>query len=142
MQQHRHHRIPERDSAELRAYAPTVADAVQLAPQRTVHSAVREFSDGLEGVRPTNATIGIASRIAEAALDKTVEPEITVDVDGALAFDLRLANGLLLLAELDLDGALDASVYDDRKGVLVERLPHATESDVIGWFLKGHRAGS
>ena len=110
------------------------AAATPVAETKPLHPAVREFSDGLGGVRPADATIGVASRVAEAALAKTVEPEITVDVDGALSFDLRLANGLLLLAELDLSGELDASIYDDRKGILIKRLPHATESDVVGWF--------
>ena len=69
-----------------------------------------------------------------AAVEKTVEPEITVDVDGALSFDLRLASGLLLLAELALDGTLDASIYDDRQGVLIKRLPQATDYELIAWF--------
>ena len=63
-----------------------------------------------------------------------MEPEITVDVDGALSFDLRLTSGLLILAELDLFGELDASVYDDREGILVRRLPQTTESELIGLF--------
>ena len=67
-------------------------------------------------------------------LRRTVEPEITVDVDGALSFDLRLANGWLLLAELDPDGALDASIYDDRQGILIKRLPRTTDSELIAWF--------
>ncbi len=99
-----------------------------------LHPAVHSFSEGFGGKRPTVAVIEAASRIAAAALDKTVEPEITVDVDGALSFDLRLANGLLVFAELDIGGALDASIYDDCEGILIKRLPEATESELIGWF--------
>ena len=76
----------------------------------------------------------MAVRITEAALDKTVEPEVTLDVDGALSFDLRLTNGLLILAELDVYGGLDASVYDDHEGILVQRLAQTTESELIGLF--------
>ena len=98
------------------------------------HSAVRLFSTGHEGLQPAASVISMADRIAKAALDMTVEPEITVDVDGALSFDLRLSNGLLLLAELDLDGSLDASIYDDSRGILIERLPQTTDSELISRF--------
>ncbi len=107
-------------------------DLVVNAPP--LHPAVHSFSGGFGGKRPTVAVIEAASRIAAAALDKTVEPEITVDVDGALSFDLRLANGLLVFAELDIGGSIDASIYDDREGILIKRLPKATESELIGWF--------
>ena len=98
------------------------------------HSAVRAFARGIGDKQPTGATVDIAARISFAALANTVQPEITVDVDGALSFDLRLANGLLVLAELDLDGELDASVYDDDKGILVQRLKKTTESEFIDLF--------
>ena len=67
-------------------------------------------------------------------LDKTVEPEITVDVDGALSFDLRLSNGFLLLAELDSDGTLSAGIFDDGQGILVEHFPQTTDSELIALF--------
>ena len=98
------------------------------------YPAIRAFSIGHEGKRPSVSVVSMADRIAKAAGDKTVEPEITVDVDGALSFDLRLSNGWLVLAELDLDGALDASIYDDRQGILIKRLPQATDSELIAWF--------
>ena len=60
--------------------------------------------------------------------------KITLDVDGALSFDLRLSKGWLVLAELDPDGTLDASIYDDRQGILIKRLPHTTDSELIAWF--------
>ena len=95
---------------------------------------IRAFSTGHEGKRPSASVVSMADRIAKAAFDKTMEPEITVDVDGALSFDLRLANGWLVLAELDSDGTLDASIYDDRQGILIKRLPQATDSELIAWF--------
>ena len=98
------------------------------------HSAVRAFSIGHEGKWPVASAVSMADRVAKAAVDKTLEPEITVDVDGALSFDLRLANGWLVLAELDPDGTLDASIYDDRQGILIKRLPHTTDSELIAWF--------
>lgn len=113
---------------------PTDVDIEIDAGQATPHPAIHAFSEGIEGSEPTAAAIDAASRIASAALEKTVEPEITVDVDGALSFDFRLADGLLVLAELDVNGHLDASVYDDRKGVLVKRLPQTTHSELIALF--------
>ncbi len=95
---------------------------------------VQEFAMGLEGVRPDAAVVAVASRILEAAIEKTVEPEFTVDVDGALSFDLRLSNGMLLLAELGIDGSLAASVFDDGRGVLIKYLPRTNDSELISLF--------
>ena len=113
---------------------PTDVDIVLVAEPTLLHPAVQAYAQGFGDMQPTRAAIVIASRIVLAALERTVEPEITVDVDGALSFDLRLRNGLLVLAELDVWGELDASVYDDRQGVLVQRLPQTTESDLTSWF--------
>ena len=61
--------------------------------ETTLHPAVQTFAEGVGGVQPATDVVEIAHRIAMAAIDKTIEPEISVDVDGALSFDLRLANG-------------------------------------------------
>lgn len=100
-----------------------------------IQCALDEFAAGLDGKRPEPGVVEMAARIANAALAKTREPEISVDVDGALSFDLRLANEYLMLAELEIDGSIDASVYDlqDR---LVQRMPKATEADLILWFFQ------
>lgn len=101
--------------------------------ETAVHHTLEAFAEGLSGERTKNLVSEMAARITKAALDKTVEPEITVDVDGALSFDLRLADGRLVLAELELSGALDASVYD-QQGSLVRRLRQATEPELTGLF--------
>jgi hypothetical protein len=110
--------------------APTTANAVSVKSQvdTETEKALAVFGKGLE-----DWVVKMAKRIAKAALDKTVEPEITVDVDGALSFDLRLTDGSLVLAELEPNGALDASVYD-RQGDLVKRLRQATESGLVDLF--------
>ena len=98
------------------------------------HPAVVEFGNGVAGVSPGESVVAMAGRIVQAAAARTVQPEITVDVDGALSFDLRLADGLLLLAELSPDGSLDAGVYDDKAGERVKRLPRATEEQLVSLF--------
>ena len=99
-----------------------------------LHPAVQEFAKGVGDVRPEQAVVEMAQRITLAAIEKTIEPEISVDVDGALSFDLRLANGLLLMAELEVQGGLDASIYDDKQGVLVKRLRNTTDTELILHF--------
>ena len=70
-----------------------------------------------------------------AAIERTVDSEISVDDDGALSIDLRLSNGLRLLAELPIDGMLDIGVYDDRdvnrRAKEVKYLPNATAEDLF-----------
>lgn len=92
---------------------------------------VREFAAGVDGVKPDRSVVDKADRLVAAAMQGTTEPEFAVDVDGALSFDLRLSNGLLLLAELSSAGNLDASVYDDAAGERVRRLPRATEAQFM-----------
>ena len=67
------------------------------------------------------------------AKERSHQPEITVDVDGALSFDLRLASGLLMFAELGVDGVLDLTVLDDsaRETFVVRHLSPASESQFV-----------
>ena len=95
------------------------------------HPVVRQFAIGVDRY----AVIVTAERIVQAAIEMTTEPEFSVDDDGALSIDLRLSNGLRLLAELPIDGTLDVGVYDDRdasqRAREVEYLPAATADDLI-----------
>ena len=111
-----------------------MANIVPGKLEAPVHPAVQEFAEGVEGAIPEPTVVRTANTIARAAIEKTVEPEISVDIDGALSFDLRLANGLLLMAELDCQGGLDASIYDDKQGVLVKRLRNTTDAELILHF--------
>ena len=104
-------------------------------PTAGMHPTVRQFAEGIEDAVPSDEVIGMALRITEAAIRQTLEPEISVDEDGALSLDLRLANGLRMLAELPIEGALDVGIYDDREAGQrareVEYLPDATADDLI-----------
>ena len=92
-------------------------------PDATLHPAVQEFAAGVDGVRLGDAVVAMATRIVQAVLERTADAEISVDVDGALSFVLRLTDGRLVLAELNPDGTIDASKYDDDQGTNVKRLP-------------------
>lgn len=91
---------------------PAVSRAIAGPP------VVQEFAAGVDGVAaPAPAVVQRAERAVQAALDHTANTHITVDEDdGSLDFHLRLADGLLVMANLFTDGAVDASVYDDRNG--------------------------
>ena len=113
-------------SAELYSSA---LDADHIVPSSSLPSVVKaqlaEFSAGSDGVRPTYTTVRIATALCEAAALHVENPEITVDIDGELSFDLRLKDGRLAFAELGLDGRLDVGVYGaDNK--MLEHDPHAT----------------
>lgn len=101
--------------------------------QAAIKAALDEFTTGLDGRQPEPRVVAMAARITNAALAKTREPEISVDVDGALSFDLELPGGRLLLAELEIDGSINAGVYDPPLEP-VSQMPNATEADVISWL--------
>ena len=83
--------------------APTLPPAIEVE--------LEGFSAGLEGKRPTEKAVLIARQLSIAAVRHVSHPDITVDIDGELSFDLRLDNGQLIFAELGLDGRLDVGVY-------------------------------
>ena len=101
---------------------------------------VLEFARGLGKVQPDDTAIAMAVRIVRAANDFTVGPHMTLDdEEGDLDFHLRLADGLLVMANLFPDGTIDASVYDDSNGVpvtVVKRMRRSTttERDLIALF--------
>ena len=101
----------------------------------SLHPVVSEFAQGVDGVTPGDAVITTAARIVQAAIELTADPEFSVDDDGALSIDLRLTNGMRLLAELPIDGTLDVGVYDDRgldqRAQEVKYLPSAAPEDLI-----------
>ena len=99
------------------------------------HPVIQEFALGADGILPNHDVVNMAERIVQAAIEQTIKPEFSIDDDGALSVDLRLANGLRMLAELPIDGALDVGVYDDRdadrRAREVEYLPNATAEELI-----------
>lgn len=113
-------------TAELSSSA---LDVDHLVPSPSLSSVAEaqlaEFSAGRDGVRPTERAVRIATVLCEAAERHVAKPEITVDIDGELSFDLRLNDGRLVFAELGLDGRLDVGVYgSDNK--MLEHDAHAT----------------
>ena len=107
--------------------------ASEPAGSDMAREAIAAFAKGLAGQQPDPSAVETANCIADAALSMTVEPEVTVDVDGDLSFDLRTKDGRLILAELSPDGGLDASVYD-RQDKFLKRMPAATADELIACF--------
>lgn len=109
---------------------------------------VREFASGVNGIRPLANAVDVATRLVNAAVMYTVGPHITVDdEDGDLDIHLRLTDGLLVMANLFSDGAIDASVYDDSQGIpvkTVKRMPRSKKyaEELISLFEKGRCAGT
>ena len=78
-----------------------------------IEAALAAFAAGTETARPERAVVAAAADISIAAVRYTHEPEITVDGDGELSFDLRLSNGRLLLAELGINGRVHVGIHDE-----------------------------
>lgn len=95
---------------------------------------VREFYAGFEGKCPSPETVSIANQLVWTAKQRAAESDIYVDdTDGALGLMLRLDDGLLLLAELSLDGVLSGGTYDDGngEGKQVEFIANATVGQML-----------
>lgn len=102
---------------------------VRNAPASDLPSVVREFAKGVNGVAPTPTTVEVAARVVRAAMKHTKGPHITVDAeDGDLDFHLRLADNLLVMANMFRDGTVDASVYDDSQGIPVKTIKRMRRS--------------
>lgn len=112
--------------------------APQLAslPSEIEH-VLNEFERGpAAGAQPESWVVVMARSISKAAVDNTVQPDISVDPDdGELSFDLRLSDGRLVLADMEVDGSLDARVYDTENKPLIS-LRQATAEQLVA-VLKG-----
>ena len=111
--------------------SPTVSNE-HLA--ESLHAITLLFAEGFDDVKPSMTTLAKADRIVRAALETSGPSEIDVDdVSGALSFDLRLCDGRLLLAELEIDGGLTADLFDDRgEGVeWVTHFPNPSSRDLV-----------
>ena len=73
---------------------------------------IREFQRGIGGDAPSIEVVNAANNLNCLANLRTVQPEISVDGDGALSLDLRLRDGALVMAEMEMDGTVNAGVYD------------------------------
>ena len=104
----------------------------------TLPSEIETFRQGTNLGLPTPGAIQTARQLASAALRLTEKPEFFVDEDGALSFDLRLRNGLRVMAELTINDDLDAGFYQDSDDGLdateVRYLPDATAEELIELF--------
>ncbi len=92
---------------------PPCMASTEVVPDFPLPEAVLKFRDGTGGERPTTSTADAAMEIAKAALRSTIDPEFILDSDGSLYYDLRLPNGQRVMAEMTMDGSLDAGFYDD-----------------------------
>lgn len=96
-----------------------------------IESELIDFAAGVEDeVAPSSQVVATARRLSQVAVDNTVEPEISVDVDGALSFDLRLKDNRLVLAELNVDGSISVRMYDPEYEPLAS-VPSATEQALV-----------
>ncbi len=99
---------------------------------------VHKFTKGINGKIPNEFTINNAQQIIRAALSKTNNAEFIVDTDGALSIDLRLNNEIRMIAELNIDGTLDAGFYKDddvaETASEVEYFSQITVQDLINKF--------
>lgn len=81
---------------------------------------VGEFAQGVSGFPvPAKGAVDVARRLVRIAASYVEEPEISVDIDGELSFDLRCDDGNLVFAELAVDGRLDVGVYDEKNDMVL-----------------------
>lgn len=110
---------------------PHAATAAAIDP------AVAEFAAGVEGCPPpAPGAVDLGAELVRAASERlgaVRPPEFSVDVDGALAFDLRLNDGRLVFAELSIGGTLAFSVYG-LNDELAQSLDAADPSALLSLF--------
>ena len=81
---------------------------------------IAEFARGVSGFpAPAQSAVDIARRLVRIASSRIEEPEISVDMDGELSFDLPRDDGYQVFAELSIDGRLDVGVYDEKNDMVL-----------------------
>ena len=112
------------------ALAPVPAEPTALTQDipAMVQAELDAFAEGIEDLRPSSEIVIMALRIARTVVANVEHPDITMDIDGELSFDLRRRDGRLVLAEMEVDGTIHASLYDCQN-LLLEHMPSATEAE-------------
>ena len=126
------------DSMRGEVISPSVSSvAEQLIEGMPCSEEVSEFANGLHGRTPTEETIRTANEIFRAATQLSAEYDFYIDeMEGSLGFMARLESGLLLLAELSLDGTLSGGTYVDNEEEAreVNFLSNATVEEMVSLF--------
>ena len=108
---------------------------------------MREVSQGIGEDPPTEDITQMAGLVMQACWEYTDGAHVSFDDEDGWDFHLRLSNGHLVMANIFLNGGVDASVYDDSQGTpvkLVRRLRRGQTSgeDLIELFKSGGYASS
>ena len=113
---------------------PSARLSVATWDRLSLHDATLAFSEGFEGIRPSRNTLANAENLVRAAVAKCARADIDVDDNtGSLAFDLRLSDGTLLFAEIDISGELNADLFDDKgeEAIWVKHFPNPSFGDLM-----------
>ena len=111
----------------------------QSNPTKSGPSPVDDFEQGVAGhASPHPDIVDMADRMIQAALDSDLESSEVVidDDDGMLLLEFTLVNGLVIEAELETSGTLNASVYNEyAEDEPVRYLLNASEEEFIALFM-------
>ncbi|MDE0332751.1 MAG: hypothetical protein OXL41_12885 [Nitrospinae bacterium] len=103
---------------------------IMSVPNNKIRDELFKFRNGVEGNKPSNEIVENAIRIAKAMIESVEHPDMVMDFDGELSFDFRLRDGRLIMAEMEVCGKIDMSIYDSENKFL-DRMMDATASEFI-----------
>ena len=107
------------------------SEVVQEATTLTVHEAVRQYAQGVNGVRPQAHVVGTAERILQEALDQKLQVMAGVDVEGTLRLTFGVSRGRFLTVTLGINGRMSGNLYGP-DWTLLRRIAEATEGEIWG----------
>lgn len=96
------------------------------------HRIMKEFSVGVGGKTPSESTVEMVGRVADAVFAKTKQPEYSVDEeDGAFSFEALTSDGLLLMCEISMSGEINFGLYESAVGRQVAFLARSSEAELV-----------
>ena len=96
-----------------------------------IHKALADFRANPATTPQAKAAAG---RLAQAALDRTVSPEIVIDGAGDLSFDLRNRQGQLIFCEVSPEGRIEAGLFTGKDHETAATASAAGPEIVLGWI--------
>ena len=122
-----------------RRFPDIFANSESKSHSRAAPSVLDDFARGVHGyIHPTSDIINMADRMIQAALEAGPRSADIVhdDDDGMLLFEFTLANGLVIEAELEVNGILNASAYNENsRNDQVRYLLNTTEEEFVALFM-------
>ena len=87
----------------------------------TIEPLLSTFGAGVNGIQPAEHAKSKVAMFWKTLMPLARPGDVAIDIYGVLSFDIRLTNGLILMAEIELDRTFFGRAYYEGNGPTAQR---------------------